>query len=193
MARHIAPVQLAGTMEFGGGNVFYAGKAAMALGQTSDMCCLTDFRDRGLEFQLGVLPVDGDGKVNGRISETSFYIWRGTDHPDETFTVLTYLLTIGSPKLLLAYDAMPAATDQVDNYITRKAQQYPSLTPASWHVLVQALAYLDIPSADQYLPNRNEAINHLQIFGDCLLTAKFDDFDAKFQQVQDDLTSIYNR
>jgi hypothetical protein len=180
-------------MEFGGGNVFYAGKAAMALEQTSDMCCLTDFWDRGLEFQLGVLPVDGDGKVNGCISETSFYIWRGTDHPDETFTVLTYLLAIGSPKLLLAYDAMPAATDQVDNYITRKAQQYPSLTPASWHVLVQALAYPDIPSADQYLPNRNEAINRLQIFGDLLLTAKFDDFDAKFQQVQDDLTSIYNR
>jgi hypothetical protein len=56
---YIAPVHLAETMEFGGGNVFYAGKAAMALGQTSDMCCLTDFRDRGLEFQLGVLPVVG--------------------------------------------------------------------------------------------------------------------------------------
>lgn len=190
---YIAPVHLSQTIEFGEGDVFYAGKAAIALGQAADLCCLTTFRDRKLEFQLGILPVDETGKVNSRISETSFYIWQGTTHPDEAFTVLTYLLTTESAKLLLAYDAMSADSDQVDNYIARKSQQYPTVTHASWQVLAQGLAYPDIPSADQYLPNRNQALDRLQIFGSRILTTDIGDFDAEFQQLQADLTAIYNK
>jgi len=190
---YIAPVPLSQTIEFGEGEVFYAGKAAIALGQAADLCCLTRFRDRGLKFQLGVLPADASGNVNSHISETSFYIWQGTTHPDEAFTVLTYLLTHESAKLLLAYDAMSADINQVGNYIARKSQQYPTVSSASWQVLVQGLQYPDIPSADQYLPNRNQALDRLENFGAHILITDIDDFDAEFRQLQDDLTSIYNK
>ena len=180
-------------VELGTGNMFHRGQAAMSLSQSTYTCCLTNLRDNGVDFQAGVLPVDGEERVNGRISETSFYIWQGTAHPEEAFEVLTYLLTTGSDSLLPAYDAMPAATDQIDTFIAQKAVQYPTVTPASWHVFVQGLAYPDNPSADQYLPNRNEAINRLRIFGDSLATTQISDFDVEFQKIQEDLTQIYNK
>jgi hypothetical protein len=78
-------------------------------------------------------------------------------------------------------------------FIAQQSQQYPTVTPQSWHVLVQSLAHPDNPSADQYLPNRNEAFNRLQIFGDLLVNTEDLDFDAEFQKLQDDLTRIYNK
>jgi hypothetical protein len=88
--------------------------------------------------------------------------------------------------------AMPAIPAQTNIFIAQQSQQYPTVTPQSWHVLVQSLAHPDNPSADQYLPNRNEAFNRLQIFGDLLVNTEDLDFDAEFQKLQDDLTRIYN-
>lgn len=185
--------RLANTLEFGSGDVFSAGKAAMSLGQSAYTCCLHQFRDSGGEFQLGVLPMSEDGVVHGRIAESSFYIWQGTAHPEEAFTVLTYLLTTGSEKMLPAYAAMPAIARQTGASVTQQSLAYPSVTPESWHVLVQGLAYPDNPSADQYLPHRNEAATRLQFFGDLLVYSEELDFDAEFQKLQADLTAIYNK
>jgi hypothetical protein len=89
--------------------------------------------------------------------------------------------------------AMPAIPAQTNIFIAQQSQQYPTVTPQSWHVLVQSLAHPDNPSADQYLPNRNEAFDRLQIFGDLLVNTEDLDFDAEFQKLQDDLTRIYNK
>lgn len=61
----IATGPLAGAPEFGNGNLFNAGKAAMGLTQTWYTCCLGDFKTAGLEFQLGIQPIGANGEVAG--------------------------------------------------------------------------------------------------------------------------------
>jgi len=55
------------------------------------------------------------------------------------------------------------------------------------------MTYTDIPSADQYLPHRSEALNRIQVFADLLAYNRNLDFEAEFQKLQDDLTIIYNK
>jgi multiple sugar transport system substrate-binding protein len=70
----IANGPLSGAPEFGNGNVFNAGKAAMGLTQTWYTCCLGDFRDAGNEFQLGIQPIGANGEVAGRVDADTFRI-----------------------------------------------------------------------------------------------------------------------
>jgi multiple sugar transport system substrate-binding protein len=189
----MASGDLADAYEFGNGNIFPAGRSAMGLGQSSMTCCLTEFGGNGNEFQIAVLPASYDGHVHGRVADQSFYIWKESTHPQEAFQVLAYLVTNGSEKLLPAYDAMSADPAKTNNFLLQKSSQYPFVTDDSWNVLIQGLEYFDIPSADQYLPNRNEVLSSIQVFGDTLLHNANLDFDSEFQKLQDNLTAIYNK
>jgi multiple sugar transport system substrate-binding protein len=184
---------LSGSPEFGGGNVFNSGKAAMGLTQTWYTCCLGDFRDAGFEFQLGIQPMSADGQVHGRIDADTYRIWKGTAHPAEAFEVLAYLITTGGDKLLPIYGAMPAIAEKTDAFFAQKSVDYPFVTAESWDVFVQGLAYPDTPSAEQYLPNWNEAFARIQTFGDLLQNTEGLDYDAEFAKLQEDLTAIYNK
>ena len=177
---------LSGAPEFGNGNIFNTGKAAMGLTQTWYTCCLAEFRDAGNEFQLGIQPMDANGVVNGRIDADTFRIWKGTAHPEEAFDVLAYLITTGGDKLLPIYGAMPAIASKTDAFFAVKSADYPFVTPESWDVFVQGLAYPDTPSAEQYLPNWNEAFARIQTFGDLLTNTEGLDYDAEFQKLQDE-------
>src|SRR6185436_8019070 len=81
---------LAGSPEFGGGNVFNSGKAAMGLTQTWYTCCLGDL-DKTTEWQVGIQPMSADGKVHGRIDAETFRVWKGTKNQEAAFEVLAYL------------------------------------------------------------------------------------------------------
>jgi multiple sugar transport system substrate-binding protein len=179
--------------EFGNGNVFNTGKAAMGLTQTWYTCCLGEFRDAGHEFQLAIQPMDSKGVVNGRIDADTFRIWKGTKNPAEAFTVLSYLITTGGDKLLPIYGAMPAIATKTDDFFAKKSEDYPFVTDESWNVFVQGLAYPDTPSAEQYLPNWNEAFARIDTFGGLLQNTPDLNFEAEFKKLQDDLTVIYNK
>ena len=183
---------LGGSPEFGNGNTFNTGKAAMGLTQTWYTCCLADFRDAGFEFQLAIQPAMADGTVQGRIDADTFRIWTGTDHPEEAFDVLSYLITTGGDTLLPIYGAMPAIAEKTEAFFETKSADYPFVTDESWDVFVQGLAYPDTPSAEQYLPNWTQAFDRINVFGDLLKNTEDLDFDAEFDKLQDDLTVIYN-
>ncbi len=189
---YMATGPLSGSPEFGNGNLFNAGKAAMGLSQTWYTCCLGDFAKVN-EFQLGIQPMSADGVVHGRIDADTFRIWKGTAHPKESFEVLAYLITTGGDKLLSAYGAMPAIASKTEAFFEKKAVDYPFVTAESWDVFVQGLAYPDTPSAEQYMPNWTEAFARIQTFGDLMNNTPDLDFDAEFQRLQDDLTAIYNK
>jgi multiple sugar transport system substrate-binding protein len=191
----IATGPLSGAPEFGNGNVFNTGKAAMGLTQTWYTCCLGDFRDAGNEFQLAIQPMSADGEVHGRIDADTFRVWKGTPNPEEAFEVLSYLITTGGDTLLPAYGAMPAIAEKTEAFFEQKSKDYPFVTPESWDVFVQGLAYPDTPSAEQYQPNWNEAFARQQTFMDLMNNTPPDqfDFDAEFQKLVDDLNVIYNK
>lgn len=186
---------LSGAPEFGNGNVFNTGKAAMAVTPLWYTCCLGEFRDAGLEFQAGVLPNGPDGVPHGRVDADTFRIWKGTAHPEEAFTVLAYLITTGADKLLPQYGALPAIPEKQAAFFEVKSQDYPFVTQETWDVFKAGLAYPDAPSAEQYQPNWNEAWARQQTFLDLLNnTAPADlDFDVEWQKMIDDLNVIYNK
>ena len=189
----VANGPLAGAAEFGAGNVFNAGRAAMGLTQTWYTCCLAEFRDAGNEFQLAVQPAMADGTVQGRIDADTFRIWKGTDHPAEAFEVLSYLITTGADKLLPVYGAMPAIAEKTDAFFEQKSNDYPFVTPESWDVFVQGLAYPDTPSAEQYIPNSIEAYARLSTFFDLMNNTPDLDLDAEIESLESDLEAIYNK
>jgi multiple sugar transport system substrate-binding protein len=180
--------------EFGSGNVFNSGKAAMGLTQAWYTCCLGDFAKAGNEFQLGIQPMGADGNVHGRVDADSFLIYKGTRHPAEAFQFVVYLLTTGADKLLPAYTAMPAIASKTDAFFDAKANDYPFVSDASWNVFVQGLAYPDIPSAEQYQPNRFEAARREEAFMELMSNTPPDqfDFEVEFKKLVDNLNVIYN-
>ena len=188
----IANGPLAGSPEFLAGNVFNSGKAAMGLTQTWYTCCVGEFRDAGLEFQLGIQPMGSDGEVHGRLDADTFRIWKGTPNPEAAFEVLAYLITTGADKLLPVYGAMPAIAEKTEAFFAQKSEDYPFVTEESWNVFVQGLAYPDTPSAEQYQPNSIKANDRWRTYKSLLDNTPDLDFDAEFQKLVDDLNSIYN-
>lgn len=189
----IATGPLAGAPEFGNGNPFNSGKAAMGLTQTWYTCCLGDLRDAGVDFQMGIQPMSADGETHGRIDADTFRIWKGTGHPQEAFDVLAYLITTGGDKLLPAYGAMPAIAEKTDAFFEAKSADYPGVTPESWDVFIQGLAYPDTPSAESYTPNWVEGYARIETFKGLLANTPGLDFDAEVQKLKDDLTAIFNK
>jgi multiple sugar transport system substrate-binding protein len=186
---------LSSAAEFGAGNLFNSGKAAMAATPLWYTCCLWDLKNAGIEFQAGIMPMDATGNVNSRVDADTFRVWKGTKNPDEAFTVLAYLLTTGGDKLLPVYGAMPAIATKMDAFFAQKSDDYPFVTDASWDVFKAGLAYPDVPSAEQYQPNWNEAWARQQTFLDLMLNTPPNqfNFDEEYQKMIEDLNVIYNR
>ena len=192
---------LAGAPEFGNGNLFNSGKAAMAMTPLWYTCCLDGFRDAGFEFQAGVLPVGDDGEIHGRVDADTIRIWKGTPNPEEAFAALSYLIgpvgietrVVGTDDVPAAYSGLPANPEYQQPYIDGLLERYPSTTAETWEVFKAGLAYPDNPSAEQWQPNWNEAWARQQTFFDLLQNTPPDqlDFDAEWQKMVDDLNAIY--
>lgn len=181
--------------EFGNGNLFNMGKAAMAVTPLWYTCCLADFVNADLEFQAGALPTDAAGQVHGRVDADTFRIWKGTKHPAEAFAVLSYLITTGGDKLLPVYGALPAIPEKQDAFFAKKSEQYPFVTPETWEVFKAGLSYPDAPSAEQWMPNWNEAFARGDTLWDLLQNTPPSQlkFDAEWQKYLDDLNVIFNK
>ena len=188
----VATGPLAGAPEFGNGNPFNSGKAAMGLTQTWYTCCLADLVKAGIEFQVGIQPIGANGEVAGRVDADTFRILKGSKNPAEAFDVLAYLITTGGDKLLPVYGAMPAIADKTDAFFEKKSAEYPFVTEESWNVFIQGLAYPDTPSSEQYQPNSIKANARFTTFFDLMKNTEGLDFDAEFQKLVDDLNVLYN-
>ncbi|MEJ5224786.1 MAG: extracellular solute-binding protein [Anaerolineales bacterium] len=200
---YMATGPLAGAPEFGNGNLFNSGKAAMAMTPLWYTCCMDALKQAGIEFQIGVLPVGDDGKVHGRVDADTIRIWKGTKNPEAAFKALSYLigpegiktLVVGSAEVPAAYSGLPANKNFQDSYIKSVSERYPFVKPEGWQIFLAGLAYPDAPSAEQWQPNWNEAWARQQTFFDLIQNTTPDqlNFDAEWQKMIDDLNAIYNK
>lgn len=172
---------------FGAGNAFNSGKVAMGITQMWYTCCVAA---AGEAWDLAVLPTY-NGVVNGRVDADTFRVWKGTKNPEAAFEVLTYLLGDASLDLLGIYGGMPARAEDTDAFFAAKAEQYPFVQ--NWDVMIQGLAYPDVPSAEAYMPQWNEAFARVDTFGNLLLTDPAIDFDAEIETLQTDLQAIFDK
>jgi multiple sugar transport system substrate-binding protein len=189
---------VAGSADFDSGNVFASGKVAMVDMPSWYLCCMADLTKAGGEFDFGILPISFDGKVAGRVDADTFRIWKGTKHPAEAFTVLAYLidtginkLVVGTPDAKPAYGAVPSQTALRGPWLDAQKAAFPFVQ--NWQTLVDGLNYADIPSAEGFMPNINEAWTRVQTFGDLLVNTKGVDLAAEEAKLVTDLEVIFNK
>ncbi|MGA2490900.1 MAG: hypothetical protein ABSF99_12095 [Anaerolineales bacterium] len=188
---------VAGGADFDNGNVFASGKVAMMDNPSWMLCCLADLIKAKGTFDLAAMPISFDGKPAGRVDADTFRIWKGTKHPAEAFTVLAYLidtgiqkLVVGTPKTPPAYGAIPGVASLRGPWVASEKANFPFVT--NWDVLVAGLNYPDVPSAEGYMPNINEAWARLATFGSLITTQKVD-LAKEEATLESDLTTIFNK
>ena len=189
---------VAGGADFDNGNAFASGKIGMLDNPSWYLCCVGDLTKAGGKFDFGAMPMGADGKVAGRVDADTFRIWKGSKHPAEAFTVLAYLidtgiqkLVVGTPKVPPAYGAVPSQIALRAPWLATEKANFPFVT--NWDVLVAGLNYADVPSAEGYMPNINEAWARVQTFGDLLVNTKGVDVAAQEATLESDLSTIFNK
>ncbi len=187
-----------GSPDFNNGNNFGGGKIGMAEMPSWYLCCITDLTNGGGTFQFGAMP-SYNGTVNGRVDQDSFRILKASAHPDEAFTVLTYLVTTGVDKLIVgtaeqapAYGAISALPAKQAATLASKKIQFPFVTQESWDILLDGLDYPDVPSAEGFMPNFLESWNRLLDFTDLLKNNKGLTLATEEATLEADLTAIFN-
>ena len=159
-------------------------------------CCMGDVKT----WDFGTMP-SYNGKVNGRIDADTFRIWKGTKHPNEAFAVLAYMVTTGVQRLVIgskdaagkdmapAYGALPARTADLQTWLDAKKVQFPWVK--NWQTLLDGLNYPDVPSAEAYMPNYNEAWARGTTFANLIMNTGGLDIDKEIQTFVSDLTAIF--
>jgi multiple sugar transport system substrate-binding protein len=187
----------AGT-DFDSGNVFASGKVAMLDNPSWYLCCVGDLTKAKGQFDFGTMPMSADGKVAGRVDADTFRVWKGTKHPAEAFTVLTYLidtgiqkLVVGTPKVPPAYGAIPGVASLRAPWLASQSASFPFVK--NWQVLIDGLNYPDVPSAEGYMPNENEAWARVQTFGSLIGSTANLDLPTQEATLESDLTTIFNK
>ncbi len=176
------------------GNAFNSGKVAMAQVEAWYTCCINE---AGSNWDLAALPAY-NGTVHNVVHADTFRILQDTANPNETFTVLAYLLTDGVQKLILgapdqtpAYNlAMPGRIADQAAYFASRSAQFP--WAANWQVLQAGLNYPDIPNSEAWMPNYDQALERLTSFGNQMADRDSLNIDNELACLQNDLQHIFN-
>ena len=179
--------------EFGNGNPFNAGRAAMALSHTWFIGSTTplDEEDNPIDpdWDIAVVPSNG-GVTTANFNADTFRIWGDTEHPEEAFTVLEYLIGDASADLLGIYGGMPARTADQDQFFANLDERWTQ--GVNWQVARDGTEFADNPSFEAWVPNYQETLASIVTWGNTMRTdgtltidAAIDDFQAELQAIFD--------
>jgi multiple sugar transport system substrate-binding protein len=168
------------------GNVFNSNHVAMAKTHLWYVCCLGDVKN----WDIAVNP-EYDGKTTSPLHADTFRILTDTKHPEEAFTVLTYLLGDGSPALLEAYGAFPGRKAAQAAFFEGLDEKFPQ--GVDWQVIVDSLSHPDIPSHEANMPNFQEADDRVAAFWTLMGSEGTLDMDAEMDTLVTDLQVIFDK
>jgi multiple sugar transport system substrate-binding protein len=173
--------------EFGSGNAFASRKVAMAVSPSWYTCCIADAGD---SWDLAVMPSDAAGNINSRIDADTFRILKDTQHPEEAFEVLKYLIGDGSLELLAVYGGMPARNDDFDEWLATKQEQFPTVT--NWNAIAAGLSFPDVPSAEAFVPSWSQVWDRVLALDSLMVNEQVLDLDAEAAKIQTDVQAIFD-
>ena len=172
--------------EIGGENAFNSGKVAMALTHLWYTCCIGD---AGEDWDVAAVP-EYNGTVTSNFNADTFRIWGDTEHPEEAFEVLTYLIGDKSSELLQIYGGMPAIEADQEAFFAGLDETYPQ--GVDWQVVRDSVAYADNPSFEAYVPNYQEAFDAIGAFGSKLRSTEGLNVDEEIAAFQEELQEIFD-
>ena len=167
------------------GNPFDSGNVAMAHTHLWYTCCLTGV---GENWDLAVVP-EYEGRTTAALHADTFRVLNTTENPEEAFEVLTYLVDTAAPELLSVYGAMPALESLQADFFATMDEKYPQ--GVNWQVAKDSLAYPDIPSHEQDMPNFLKAQDRWGAFWSTLRSTPGLDLEAEIDTLVSDLTNIF--
>lgn len=129
----------------GAGNAFNSGNLAMGYTHLWYTCCVED-----TEWDIAPVP-SHNGVITARIHADTFRVYAETEHPEEAFEFLTYLVGDAALDLLDVYGGMPARLDEQDEFFAGLDETYTQ--GVNWQVARDGLLYPDIPSHEAWFPN----------------------------------------
>jgi multiple sugar transport system substrate-binding protein len=172
---YFAPAEEAINSEtFGSGNVFNSGRLAMAWSHIWYTSVISDVPD----WDIAVVP-SYNGIPTAKLHADTFSIMRSTQHPEEAFEVMLYLLQ--SQELIQAYGAMSANQNAQTAYFEKLDRQFAetNATTVNWQVAIDSLQYPDDPSHEADLPNYLESLDDIQTFMKALRIEPMMDVDTE--------------
>jgi len=167
------------------GNPFDSGNVAMAQTFTWYTCCISNVTT----WDIGVVP-SYNGTTTAALHADTFRVLKSTQHPKEAFEVLTYLLDDASLDLLTVYGALPARPEERDAYFASLNEKYPQ--GVDWQVVVDSLAYPDIPSHEAFMPNFAKSDDRITVFSSLFRTDGSIDLNAEIDNLLADLQGIFD-
>jgi multiple sugar transport system substrate-binding protein len=172
--------------EIGGENAFNSGKVAMALTHLWYTCCIGE---AGEDWDVAAVPSYNDTTTSNFNADT-FRIWGGTEHPEEAFEVLTYLIGDASAELLQIYGGMPAIEADQDAFFAGLDETYPQ--EVDWQVVRDSVAYADNPSFEAFVPSYQETFDAILAFGSKLRSTEGLNVDEEIAAFKVQLQTIYD-
>ncbi|MEL6891665.1 MAG: extracellular solute-binding protein [Actinomycetota bacterium] len=172
------------------GNSFNSGRVAMANTHLWYTCCLADEDGAArTNWDLAAVP-NYEGAVVSKLHGDSFRIHKDTEHPEETFAVLQYLLEDAALDLLTIYGAAPARDDIREDYFAALDEKFTQ--GVNWDVIMAGLAYPDVPNHEANMPNFAESDARIKELSTPLMSDPSFDIDAAVAELEADLNTIWS-
>ncbi len=152
-------------------------------------------------WALGNVPFDWNlaatpsynGVVTSKMHADTFGILKYTQHPDEAFEVLTYLLSPEvAGQLLNIYGGMPARLSMQENYFATYGETNFPGKDINWDVVVASMAYADNPNHESWMPSFQETTDRYNEFWNYLANTPGLDVDAEIDRLVADLQQIFD-
>jgi multiple sugar transport system substrate-binding protein len=169
----------------GAGNPFSSGNVAMATTHLWYTCCIAD-----TDWDAAPMPANADGVVTAKLHADTFRILNSTEHPDEAFEVLTYLIGPASLELLAVYGGMPATLEDQPAHFDFLNEKYTQ--GVNWDVVIESLNYPDNPSHEAWYPNFNKGETVLQNFVTLYGGTPGLDMDAELDKLVANMQAVIN-
>jgi len=152
-----------------------------------------------LQAEWDFAPVPSyNGAPTAKLHSDTFGILDSTDHPEEAFTVLTYLLGEKAQELTALYGGMPARLSLQDSYFENLAsslsESYPDVDWANlnWDIVAAGLSYPDVPNHEEAMPSFLEASARYVEYGQYVDNNPDADISAELESLRTDLQAIFD-
>jgi multiple sugar transport system substrate-binding protein len=146
--------------------------------------------DAGDDWDLAMLP-SYNGQVTAAFNADTFRITKHTKHPEEAWTVLTYLLDEARAELLGTYVGMPArSAEQAAFFETLSANFTQTI---DWQVAIDSVQFADVPNFESPMPDYNKAFDVIDEFGSKWQATEGLDLDQEIADLRDRLQAVFDQ
>jgi multiple sugar transport system substrate-binding protein len=177
------------------GNPFQSGNVAMALSHLWYTCCASATDEDGNfvddpNWDMAAVP-EFNGTVTSNFNADTFRILEKSQHPEEAFEFLTYLLGEASDELLQLYGGLPGRDEAQDAFFAGLDERWTQ--GVDWQVAIDGIPFADNPSFEGYMPNYQEAFTAIQGKLTDLRSTPDLDIEAEIAAFTEELQGIFDR